>query len=137
MNKFKTIYKKIKTSIIDLWKKIEIFFIDLYGWIRSLWILMFCSIKTPHTFYGFSVWWFATNFARKRDRRWKANWDQNGKRQGIIPIADTKIIVCSKLEVKLFQRRGALKRTVNYNHIFKKATYFKTDMDYGNIKKGR
>jgi len=123
--------KKIK----EIQQKAEIFFIDLWGWFCSVYIFLFGSIKKAHIFYGFSVWWFATHFAKRRDRRWKSKWDQNGKRQGIIPVSDTKIIVCSKLEVKLFQRRGILKRAINYNHIFKKATYFKTDMYYGNNKK--
>jgi len=128
-------FMKIKTTLKKYYPEVKEFCIDLYGWFRSLLILIFCSIKKPHIFYGFSVWYFATHFARKRDKKWKTRWDQNGKRQGIFPIGETKIIVCSKLEIKIFQRRGLLKRAINYNRIFKKATYFKTDMDYGNITK--
>ena len=131
----KSLIKKILSFITGKYTIFKIFCVDIFGWCRSVIIWTFHTIKKPAIFYGFSAWWFAKAFARKRDNHWKMGWDQNGKRQGIIPVDDIKIVVCSRLELKHFQRFGMIKNVVSINGMFKKATYFKSNMNYhGNTK---
>ena len=108
--------------------------IDVWGWLRSILILLFWDIKKPAIFYGYGVWRFATRYARKRDRRWKRQWNQKGKCQGLFPVEDDKVIICSVLELEFFQKRGMIKRGINVRKYFKRKNYYKTDMYYGNDK---
>ena len=129
--------KKTKAQLIRFFNwiektgtAIENFTYDLFGWFNSLWTICFKDIKKPAVMWGFSVWWFATRYARKRDNRWQLGWDQEGKRQSIIPADDTRIIVCSRLEVKNLQRNGIIPNVVSVNRFFKRGNYYMTEMKY-------
>jgi hypothetical protein len=111
---------------INYKEKIEItkyFFIDVYGWVNSLFIYTFRSIKRPAVFYGYSSFWFAQKYADKRTKGWKCKWDQSGKQQGVLPIADTKLIVCSKLELEMFKKKGLISKKSKPRKAIKKAYY--------------
>ena len=105
------------------------FFVDCFGFVRSL--FMFFGFKRPKIFYGYNHYNFACLYARNRDRRWKARWDQLGKIQGVLPVKE-KLLVCSRLEIKIYQKLGILPKKFSYNKIFKNANYFKSKNDYGN-----
>jgi hypothetical protein len=85
------------------------FFIDIFGWLRSLWIFLFRSIKLPGVFYGYSSYSWACKFADKRSKNWQCNWDQSGKQQGIFPVDEIKLLVCSKMELKTFKNKNIIK----------------------------
>jgi len=114
---------KVKKTIIAS----KEFCIDIFGWVRSLWILCFRSIYKPGIFYGYSVYWFAKRYAEKRTAKWPANYDQAGKLQGMFPVGDTKIIICSTMELKLFQKAGMITEGINVRKYFKRRNYYKTD----------
>lgn len=131
--KMKKVYAKAKGYV----KQMVIFLTDTWGMIRSVWIVCFRNIKKPGVFYGHYSYKLAQAYARKRDRRWKPKWDQNGKIQGMFPLGDTKIIICSRMEVKRFQKLGMISKIISANKFFKKANYYKTKNYYGNTKQSR
>ncbi len=122
--------QSIRKWINKILTSIKHFIVDTWGWIRSLWIYSFRRIKKPAIFFGHSAYWFARHYAQRRDKRWKMGWDQSGKRQGIIPFDDTRIIVCSRMELKNFQTNGMIKNVVSINGLFKKSSYYKSDLNY-------
>jgi hypothetical protein len=126
MKNIKKLLKRFTRWVKRIAIQIQNFFVDIAGWFASLWIILFRDIKRPAIFYGYSVWWFGKYYARKRDRKWKANFDQMGKEQGIFPIDDIKLIVCSRLELKHFQKMGVIGYNVNVRKYFKRANYFKS-----------
>ena len=126
MKKLKNIIKRIKQWVKRIAIQIQNFFIDIAGWFASLWIICFRDIKRPAIFYGYSVWWFGKYYARKRDKEWKIFWDQDGKEQGLFPIDDIKLIVCSRLELKHFQKMGMIGHNVNVRKYLKRDAYYKS-----------
>ena len=125
----------MKVLILKIWKAVSEFFIDLYGWVMSVWIVLFRNIDKPAVMYGFRVWDLSRRYAVKRDENWPAtNW-QAGKQQGIFPVGDTKLIVCSRMELKYFQKARMINKNVNIKKMFKRASYYKTEMKYKLINK--
>ena len=108
-------------------KNIKLFFSDIWGWLRSLFIIVFRSIKKPATFYGYKAFFWASVYAKKRTKLWKSWWDQSGKQQGVIPFDDTRLIVCSKLELKWYKKRKLLSAKSKPRKIIKNA-YLKTEL---------
>lgn len=107
----------------DKIKVIGYFFYDCWGWLRSLFVFVFRSIKRPAVFYGYSSYYFASRYAERRTKKWKPAWDQSGKQQGVFPIEDIKLIVCSKMELKLFQKKGLLSKKAKPRKMIKKSYY--------------
>lgn len=107
-----------------IWYVLEYFF----GWVRSLWIVLFGSIKKPSTFYGYRAAQFAAMYARRRGRRWRRHWDQSGKQQAVLAMTKAKLIVCSKMEIKDFQKANAFPKDWNARKVIQKYSYFKTDL---------
>lgn len=101
---------------------IKFFFIDIYGWIRSLFILTFRTIKRPSVFYGYDSYYFACKFADKRTKLWDKKWDQMGKQQGVFPIED-RLLVCSKMELKVYQKRNMMSKKFNPRKVIRKSYY--------------
>jgi len=102
------------------WTKIKEFFIDIYGWIKSVCIVL-KSIKRPRIFYGYSSYWFACKYKERREKGWSVKWDQMGRQQGIFPVNDTKLIVCSKMELKLFKKKGLINKNIKPRKMMKKS----------------
>ena len=111
-------------------KTIGEFFTDLYGWFRSLWIVIFRSIDKPAVMYGFRVWELSRRFAIRRDNKWPSRYWQAGKQQGIFPVGDIKLIVCSRLELKQFQKAGMIGKDINVKKMFHRSSYYKSEMKY-------
>ena len=128
MQRIQDILKNLK----DFSQQVGWFFVDAFGWCRSV-VIYIGGIKHSRIFYGYGHYNWACKYADKRDRKWKPGWDQLGKLQGVLPIKE-RLIVCSRLELKSYQKRGIIKKNVSYNKIFKKANYHKSKNNYGNKK---
>jgi hypothetical protein len=100
--------------------KIKEFFIDVYGWCKSVFIVL-RSIKKPRIFFGYSSYWFALKYKARRENNWKCKWDQMGRQQGIFPINDTMLIVCSKMELVVFKKKGLANKNINPRKMMKKS----------------
>ena len=125
--------KKLKARITNIIKLIKWFFIDCYGWCRSICIIAFKGIKRARLFYGYGHYKLACRFAAKRCDKWKCWWDQMGKLQGVFPVESEetpKLIVCSQLEIKGFQKRKLIKTNISYRKMFKRSSYHKTQYKY-------
>ena len=119
MKKTKLLIEKLKETI----KIVGYFLIDIYGFIRSFFVYSFQTIKKPGIFFGYYHYFFASKFAEKRSRKWKSHWDQMGKKQGTFPFDDTKLIVCSQMELKMIKKRGGLDRKAKPRKMIKKSYY--------------
>ena len=105
---------------------VKFFIVDLFGWTRSLFIFVFRSIKRPGVFYGFNSYFWACKFAQKRTNKWKDRWNQSGKKQGVLPLNDTHLIVCSAAELKLYKKRKFINKKINPRKLIKKSYYTTT-----------
>ena len=90
---------------------------------ESAWYLYVGSIRKPRIFRGYYSFWFAKRFANKRHDRWHVDWDQSGRRQGVMPYTDTTLIVCSAAELKLMGKRKLLKAHINPHKLIRKSYY--------------
>jgi hypothetical protein len=117
--------EKIKAFIDkQVWLKLTgYFFIDCLGWVRSLFIFLFRRIRKPGVFYGYCNYYWSQKYADKRAKKWPAKWDQSGKQQGVIPVGDIKLLVCSKLELKTLQKKGLANKNLNARKAIKKSYY--------------
>jgi hypothetical protein len=106
---------------------IKYFFIDTFGWCRSLWLFLFRSIRKPAVFYGYNSYFWACKYAQKRTDKWKARWNQAGKKQGVFPLNDTHLYVCSAAELKLLKKRNIVNKKLNPRKAIKKS-YFTTKL---------
>lgn len=106
-------------------KEFEYLIIDSFGWIKSIYILLFRNIKLPGIFYGYQSFKLATKYAEKRTRKWQNKWDQMGRIQGVMPLDDTKLIVCSKMELAKYKKLKMLNPKLKIKKAIKKA-YYKT-----------
>lgn len=104
-------------------KAIGYFFVDCFGWILSLLIYVFRPISRPGIFYGFSAYYWAGKYAEKRTNKWKCYWDQDGKQQGVFPLTDTKLLVCSKLELTVYKKKGLIDKKFKPRKAIKKSYY--------------
>ncbi len=122
---------QIKKATRWIWKYLQllwIFIIDIGGMFRSIWILQFHKIHLPAIFKGHFHFYFAKRYATKRYENWENSWDQLGRQQGILPFRETDLIVCSPLELKMYQKKGMFNDQKNYKKYFKnsKVVYWKT-----------
>jgi hypothetical protein len=118
--------KSIKPKIDKLKERIKLlgyFFVDTWGLIRSVYLVCFQTVKKPGIFFGYYHYFFASKFAEKRSRKWKSHWDQMGKKQGTFPFDDTKLIVCSQMELKMIKKRGGLDKKAKPRKMIKKSYY--------------
>jgi hypothetical protein len=111
--------EKIKIKL----ELIKYFFIDSYGWCRSLFVCVFRNIKKPGIFYGYASYFWACKYADKRTRNWQTKWDQSGKQQGVFPLEQTKLITCSKLELKIFKKKKLISKKLKPRKAIKKSYY--------------
>lgn len=102
---------------------IEYFFIDCTGWVNSLFIYVFRSIKKPAIIYGYASYFWGCKYADKRSNNWKSFWDQSGKQQGIFPVSDTKLLVCSKMELNIFKRKKIISKSIKPRKMILKSYY--------------
>ena len=110
-----------------IFQKVINFFVDCWGFIHSLWVLWFNNTDKPWLFYGFRSLNFSEKYAMKRYRNYPVNFDRLGKQQLVIPYGE-KLLVCSRLEFKFFQKRGYFNKKKNYTKLIKfaKDIYFTT-----------
>jgi len=103
----------------------KIFLAVFYSYciLESSWYLYLGGIRKPRIFRGYFSYWFAKRYADKRHDGWKDDWDQSGRRQGVMPYTDTTIIVCSAAELKLMGKRKLLKAHINPRKLIRKAYY--------------
>ena len=104
-------------------KVIGYFFIDCYGWVRSLLIYVFRHISRPGIFYGFSAYYWAGKYAEKRTNKWKCYWDQHGRQQGVFPVGEVKLLVCSKMELEVYKKKGLIDKKFKPRKAIKKSYY--------------
>ena len=121
--KVKTIISKAK----ELVKKVKLSIIDSVGFIKSCFIIVFHPISKPGIFTGYLSFWFAKKYADKRTKKWKDKWDQSGKKQGVLPLTDTSLIVCSASELKYFKKRKLINGKINPRKAIRKS-YYKTEI---------
>jgi hypothetical protein len=115
--------EKQKLMISNYWKLVQNFFIDIYGWLLSVLVLLFRNIKKVGIFHGYFAYWFAQKYSEKRTKKWLAKWDQSGKQQCILPYGETKLIVCSKLELEYLKRKHLLPKTIKPRKLIKHSYY--------------
>ena len=97
--------------------------IDSIGWIRSLWIYCFQSIEHPGVFQGFGSYYWALKYAEKRFSKWHPEWDQAGRQQGTFPLGEIKLLVCSKMELEIFKKKGLVSKNMKPRKAIKKSYY--------------
>ena len=117
----RTLMKKLQLCL----NSIKLFWGDSLGLIKNLWIVNFWSIERPGVFSGFYSFWFATYYAKKRTRLYKKEWDQMGRKQAVMPFGEDKLIVCSKMELRSFQKRKLIVDKHQPKKLIKKS-YFTT-----------
>jgi hypothetical protein len=108
---------KLKIQII------KYFFLDIFGWIHSLWIYCFRSIKIPGIFYGYCAYYWASKYAEKRTKNWDREWDQAGKKQGVLPLSQDKLITCSAMELKAYKKAKLVSNNIKPRKLIKKSYY--------------
>lgn len=104
---------------------VENFFINLFGVIRSPFILI-GRTKKPQVFYGYAHFYFAKKYAQKRYFFFKGD-DKLGRRQCVFPYQEDRLVVFSPLDVKYLQKRGLISRERNYTK-YVKQSYYKTKL---------
>ena len=117
-------------SISDFKERIKLylqltgyFFVDTLGWVRSLWICTFRSILKPAIFYGYGSYEWASRYADKRFSKWRPEWDQAGRQQGTFPLGEIKLLVCSKMELEIFKKKGLVSKNLKPRKAIKKSYY--------------
>ena len=96
------------------------------GMFKNIWNYYFKGIKSPRMFRGYWAFYFAKKYAVKRCKNWATAWDQLGRQQAVLPL-DESLLVCSKLELKAFQKKGIVKLGRHYARFYKKTEkYFET-----------
>jgi len=101
--------------------KIKEFFIDLVGFLNNAVIWAFYPITRLGIFNGYNAYWFANRYKQRREKRWHAEWDQMGRQQGIFPLDDTHLIVCSKMELTTLKKRKMINPEVKVRKLMKKS----------------
>jgi len=119
MKKTKLLLKKLEETIMI----VGYFLVDFYGFLRSFFIYSFQTIKKPGIFYGCGSYYWSCKYAEKRSKRWKPFWDQMGRKQGTFPFDDTKLIVCSQMELKMIKKRGGIDKKAKPRKMIKKSYY--------------
>ena len=104
-------------------KVIAFFFIDCYGWVRSLFCYLFAPITRPCIFYGYSAYYWSSKFADRRMVKWHPEWDQSGRQQGVFPLGDVKLLVCSKMELEVYKKKGLIDKKFKPRKAIKKSYY--------------
>lgn len=99
------------------------FFVDIWGWVRSLWICTFRSIVKPAIFYGYGSYEWASKYAEKRFTKWRPEWDQAGRQQGTFPLGEIKLLVCSKMELEIFKKKGLVSKNLKPRKAIRKSYY--------------
>lgn len=113
----------MKINFKEKFQLIKFFFIDSYGWARSLFLFIFRSIKRPCVFYGYANLYWATKYANKRTKNWKTKWDQSGKQQAVFPIGELNLLTCSKMELRLYKKKKLINKKLNPRKAMKKSYY--------------
>lgn len=112
--------KIIKLDLKKAAKKVKEFIIDVWGFVKSA-LRYYRSIKRVGKFEGYCAYWFAQQFKAMRENGWQAKWDQMGRQQGIFPLDETRLIVCSKMELKVFKKKGLISKSINPRKLMKKS----------------
>lgn len=102
-------------------KKIKTFFDSVLGFIKSCYILLFNSIRRPAIFYGYQMEWFARIYRAKRELLWHRNWNQSGREQYIMPFLRGRLLVCSKLELEMYKKKGLINKDMSIRRLLKKS----------------
>ena len=102
---------------------IKYFIIDSIGWVHSLWVYCFRDIARPGVFYGFNSYYWASKYATKRFHHWHPEWDQSGRQQGVFPLGDIKLIVCSKMELNIFKKKGLVSKKMKPRKAIRRSYY--------------
>jgi hypothetical protein len=105
--------------------KIQHFFVDSFGMIRSFFILMFMGAVKPRIIYGYRSFQLGKRMCEKRRRLWGARRDQLGKQQCLFPLDDTHLVVLSPLDLKYLQKRKRIRTDINYKKVIR-SSYYKT-----------
>ena len=98
-------------------------FVDSWGWVCSVWIYYFRSITKPGIFYGYDSYDWASKYAEKRFSKWRPEWDQAGRQQGTFPLGEIKLLVCSKMELEIFKKKGLVSKKLKPRKAIKKSYY--------------
>jgi hypothetical protein len=94
---------------------------NLIGFIKSVHALFFRSIKQPAIFHGYKHETFARWYRVKRELLYHHNWNQMGKEQFILKFVPGKLIVCSKLELEVYKKKGLLSKNASIRKITHKS----------------
>ena len=111
------IYLKNQPSILWIWIKET----SIVGFFKSIRILLFNSIKQPAILHGYCNEWFARQYRAKRELYWHRTWNQMGKEQFILPFLPGKLIVCSKLELEVYKKKGLISKSASIRKLTKKS----------------
>jgi len=120
---FLAFLKNMWTNMKLIAKLIARFFNNCYGWCRSVIIVKFLTIKRVRVLYGYDHYELAKKLCHRRNKGWKDAWDQLGKTQSVFPYGEEKLLICSPMEMKFFQKRGYISGKKYYTKIVKTAYY--------------
>jgi hypothetical protein len=93
----------------------------LVGFFKSIRILLFNSIKRPAIFSGYCHEWFCRQYRVKRELYWHRKWNQAGREQFILPFLPGKLIVCSKLELEAYRKKGLVNNNISIRKLVKRS----------------
>jgi hypothetical protein len=110
----------IKNRVKMITVSVKWFFADILGFIKSV-LFYFRSIKKPALFRGYKSYWFASKYKARRENKWSVKWDQMGRQQGIFPLDETTLIVCSKMELTIYKKKGLINKNIKPRKLMKKS----------------
>lgn len=111
------IYLKAQPLIFWQWIKD----LKITGFFKSLYVLFFRSIKQPAILYRYKHEMFARWYRVKREILWHRDWNQMGKEQFILKFVPGKLMVCSKLELEIYKKKGLINKNASIRKITKKS----------------
>jgi hypothetical protein len=94
------------------------FFSNLSGWAHGFWILKISTKDRLYSFYGYSHFKFAKQYADKR-------YVRNGLRHWVLPAGQgaEQLVVFNVVEKKLMKRQGHIGKHVTVKDLLKAAYY--------------
>lgn len=86
---------------------------SLIGFLFSIQMILLRSIKQPGIFHGYCHLWFARVYKAKREIFYHKEWNQMGHEQFILKFSPGKLMVCSKLELEVFKKKGLISKSAS------------------------
>lgn len=113
---------KLKRAWQWLAGNLQLFFLNLWGWIRNVFFTFIWFKSINRIFYGWMHYKLAVIYANKRTKVSAVNKYCGGKIHYVLPFGEFGLIVVNRLEIKHFQDRGIFQK-FNIDGLLKNAYY--------------